>query len=102
MPSKLPCRQRLPLLRVVKVDVWSGMPRPLVTYSMMMEGVRFESNSSTLHYCKVSARFHSLTEMSRDRNGPTEAARPNRPDRNGADRNGSDRKVLFLEFIHPV
>jgi len=32
--------------------------------------------------CKISARFHSLTEMSPDRNGP---------DRNGADRNGSDR-----------
>jgi len=28
------------------------------------------------------------TEMSRDRNGQTELARPNRPDRNGSDRNG--------------
>jgi len=41
----------------------SGLPWPLVTYSMMMEGVRFESNGSTLHYCKITARFHSLTEM---------------------------------------
>jgi len=32
--------------------------------------------------CKISARFHSLTETSPDRNGP---------DRNGPDRNGSDR-----------
>ena len=52
----------------------SGMPWPLVTYSMMMEGVRFESNGSTLHYCKISIRLHSLTEMSRDRNGQTETA----------------------------
>jgi len=32
--------------------------------------------------CKISAWFHSLTEMSPDGNGP---------DRNGTDRNGSDR-----------
>jgi len=51
-----------------------------------------------LHYCKISARFHSLTEMSRDRNGQTETARPNRPGRNDSDRNGSDRKVLFRLF----
>jgi len=69
----------------------SGIARPLVTYSVMMEGVRFESNGSTLHYCKISARIHSLTEMSRDRRGQTELARPNRPDRNGSDRNRSDR-----------
>jgi len=31
------------------------------------------------------------TEMSHDRNGQTETARPNRPDRNGSDRNGSER-----------
>jgi len=54
----------------------SGIARPLVTYSVMMEGVRFESNGSTLHYCKISARIHSLTEMSRDRRGQTELARP--------------------------
>jgi len=48
-----------------------------------MEVERFESNGPTLHYCKVSARFHSLTEMSRDRNGQTESARPNWPDRIG-------------------
>jgi len=73
----------------------SGMPWPLVTYSMMMEGVRFESNSSTLHYCKISARFHSLTEMSRDRN----SSDWNSPDRNSSDRNGPDRKVLFRSKI---
>ena len=33
---------------------------------------------STLHWCKISARFHSLTEMSGDRNGQTKTARPNR------------------------
>jgi len=27
----------------------SGMPQPLVTCSMMMEGVRFQLNGSTLH-----------------------------------------------------
>ena len=54
------------------------MPRPLVTYSMMMEGVRFESNGSSLHLCEISARFHNMTEMARpeqpDRIGQTETA----------------------------
>jgi len=61
----------------------------------MMEGVRFESNGSPLHHCKIFARIHSLTEMSRDRNGQTESARRNRPDRIGqtvsARSNGPDR-----------
>jgi len=70
----------------------------MVTYSMMIEGARLESNGSTLHKCKISARFRSLTEMSRDRIGQTETAktktaqtetaqtetaRPNRLDRIG-------------------
>jgi len=38
----------------------SGMPRSLVTYSMLMEGVRFESNGSALHQFKISERFHTL------------------------------------------
>jgi len=42
-------------------------------------------------YCKIFARFHSLTEMSRDQNGQTKSARPTQPDRIGSDRNGSDR-----------
>jgi len=37
--------------------------------------------------CKISTSFHSLTEMSPDRNGQTEMS----PDRNGPYRNGSDR-----------
>ena len=74
----------------------SVVPRPLVTYSMMMKGARFESNSSTLHYCKISARFHSLTKMSRDRKGQTESARPNRPDRNSSDRKARTEKSCWF------
>jgi len=47
MPSKIPYRQRLPLLRIVKGVRFEWMPRPLVTYDD--GGVRFESNGSTLH-----------------------------------------------------
>ena len=52
----------------------SGMPRRLATYSMIVEGVRFESNGSTLHYCKNSAKISYS-----DRNVPW----PKRPDRIG-------------------
>jgi len=49
-------------------------------------------------YINKFHKFHQFlmygnvaTEMSHDRNGQTETARPNRPDRNGSDRNGSER-----------
>jgi len=99
MPSKIPFQQPLPLLRIVK-RVRFELNASSFGNLHYDDGVRFETNGSTLHSCKISARFHSLTEMSRDRNIQTKSARPNRPDRNVSDRN-SQTETSQTETARP-